>query len=108
MKKQNFEEKNEQIKAAFHALKREHPERLTTRLNLSWSNWGFGVVPGDGYVPTIWDEYRRILAAWAASPDLELMERYTFYERAKKAYAIVTTSEAARYANVILKKGIVS
>ena len=30
-----------------------------------------------------------------------------FYERAKKAYAVVATSEKALYANVILKKGVI-
>eukprot|EP01111_Echinosteliopsis_oligospora_P009245 TRINITY_DN2677_c0_g1_i1.p1 TRINITY_DN2677_c0_g1~~TRINITY_DN2677_c0_g1_i1.p1 ORF type:complete len:146 (+),score=39.16 TRINITY_DN2677_c0_g1_i1:34-471(+) len=35
------------------------------------------------------------------------IERFAFYERAKKAYAIVATSETALYANVILKKGII-
>ena len=43
MKKQNFELKNEKIKAAFDELKAEHPERFEKRLNLSWSNWGFGI-----------------------------------------------------------------
>lgn len=45
MKPQNYELKNEKIRAAFAALKKEHPERLKTRLNLSWSNWGFGIEP---------------------------------------------------------------
>ena len=43
MKKQNFEIKNDTIKQAFEKLKQEHPERLKRRLNLSWSNWGFGL-----------------------------------------------------------------
>ncbi len=43
MKSQNFELKNEKIKAAFLELKRKHPEQLKQRLNLSWSNWGFGI-----------------------------------------------------------------
>jgi sugar phosphate isomerase/epimerase len=42
MAKQNFEAKNERIRAAFGDLKRKHPDRLKARLNLSWSNWGFG------------------------------------------------------------------
>jgi D-psicose/D-tagatose/L-ribulose 3-epimerase len=45
MKKQNYELKNEKIHAAFLALKKDHPERLKQRLNLSWSNWGFGIEP---------------------------------------------------------------
>ena len=39
MKRQRFEEKNEQIKARFTALKLKKPNRL----NLAWSNWGFGM-----------------------------------------------------------------
>jgi len=42
-KKQNFELKNDTIRANFLDLKRNHPDRLRRRLNLSWSNWGFGM-----------------------------------------------------------------
>ena len=66
------------------------------------------VVPGDPTKPTIWEEYRRILkAADANFKDFEFVERFDFYERAKQAYAILATGEAAIYANIILKKGIV-
>ncbi len=43
MNPQNFETKNEQIRAAFAKLKKSDPKRLKARLNLSWSNWGFGL-----------------------------------------------------------------
>jgi D-psicose/D-tagatose/L-ribulose 3-epimerase len=43
VKKQNFELKNETIRQSFLDLKKNHPERLKRRLNLSWSNWGFGI-----------------------------------------------------------------
>ena len=43
MQKQNYELKNEKIKSAFLDLKQNHPEQLTGPLNLSWSNWGFGI-----------------------------------------------------------------
>ena len=42
---QPFEIKNQKIRQAFEELKRSHPERLKRKLNLSWSNWGFGVEP---------------------------------------------------------------
>ncbi len=42
--KQHFEEKNARIEAGFRELKKS-PEKLRTRLNLSWSNWGFGREP---------------------------------------------------------------
>ncbi len=43
MKKQNYEIANEKIQTAFLELKKNHPEKLQKRLNLSWSNWGFGI-----------------------------------------------------------------
>lgn len=43
MKKQNFETKTEKIRTAFTELKKKRPEKFKTRLNLSWSNWGFGL-----------------------------------------------------------------
>lgn len=43
MKKQNFENKNDKIKNAFIEFKKKNPEKLKRRLNLSWSNWGFGM-----------------------------------------------------------------
>jgi len=37
---------------------------------------------------------------------VDLIERFAFYERAKKAYCIVSTGETALYGNAILKKGV--
>jgi sugar phosphate isomerase/epimerase len=45
MKKQRYEQKSEKIRQAFLELKRKSPERLSRRLDLSWSNWGFGLEP---------------------------------------------------------------
>jgi D-psicose/D-tagatose/L-ribulose 3-epimerase len=42
-KKQCFEQKNDKILNAFVELKKNHPEKLQRRLELSWSNWGFGL-----------------------------------------------------------------
>ena len=42
MTKQNFEKKNDRINERFRALKKASPQKFKTRLNLSWSNWGFG------------------------------------------------------------------
>jgi L-fucose mutarotase len=65
------------------------------------------VVPGDDTKPTIWEQYRSIVVASGEKfSDFEFIERFAFYERAKKAYAVVATSEKALYANVILKKGV--
>jgi D-psicose/D-tagatose/L-ribulose 3-epimerase len=43
MSKQHFEEKNTVIQEKFEALKKSKPKALKQRLNLSWSNWGFGL-----------------------------------------------------------------
>jgi len=65
------------------------------------------VVPGDKTKPTIWEEYRKIIKASGEKfSDFELVERFAFYERAKKAYAVVASGEKALYANIILKKGV--
>jgi sugar phosphate isomerase/epimerase len=45
MKKQIYELKNEKIRSAFLELKKNHPAKFEKRLNLSWSNWGFGIEP---------------------------------------------------------------
>ena len=54
----------------------------------------------------IWDEYRAIVAEHTDKEPV-FLERFAFYERAKKAYCVVVTGERAIYANVILKKGVV-
>ena len=67
------------------------------------------LVPGDDRKPTIWEDYRKIIAdSGEKFEDFEFVERFAFYERAKKAYAVVATSEGALYANIILKKGIIA
>ena len=43
MNLQNFEKKNAKIRAQFEELKSTNPQRFEQRLNLSWSNWGFGM-----------------------------------------------------------------
>ena len=65
------------------------------------------VVEGDNVRPTIWEEYKKIAAAKDPNVRADFEERFAFYERAKKAYAIVATGEEAVYANIILKKGVI-
>ena len=60
-------------------------------------------VPGDSLDPKVEEKYRKALDY---SGEIERMERYAFYERAKKAYAVVISGETAKYGNVILKKGV--
>ncbi|KAL3863442.1 hypothetical protein ACJMK2_005198 [Sinanodonta woodiana] len=56
---------------------------------------------------TIWDTYKDIInKAENQTVGIEMVERFSFYERAKKAFAVVHTGETAQYGNIILKKGV--
>jgi len=66
------------------------------------------VTPGDDCVPVIWDEYKEIIAKHEPNAKVEEVERFAYYERAKKAYAVLQTGETAIYANIILKKGVIT
>ena len=67
------------------------------------------VVPGDPTKPTIWEEYRRIISSHESDFDqFGMIERFAFYDRARRAYAVIATGETALYANIILKKGVVT
>jgi len=57
--------------------------------------------------PPIWQEYSKCILRREGDRHVELVERFEFYDRAKKAYAVVATGETELYANVILKKGVV-
>lgn len=65
------------------------------------------VAPGDDYKPEIWKEYKNILQASGELHSIGYIERFAFYERAKKSFAVIASGEEALYANVILKKGVV-
>ena len=67
------------------------------------------VMPGDPVETPIWDTYKEIVAKHdkRGAACVGNIERFQFYEEAKKAYAIIATGESAVYANVMLQKGVV-
>lgn len=69
------------------------------------------IVPGDNVETPIWEKYRKIVEQSEESDGIrngfEHIERYKFYERARRSFVIVATSEPALYANIIIKKGVV-
>ncbi|MBQ6634407.1 MAG: fucose isomerase [Ruminococcus sp.] len=67
------------------------------------------VMPGDNAKTPIWDEYKAIIARHdeRGAGAVGEIERFAFYEEAKKAYAIIATGETAIYANIMLQKGVV-
>ena len=58
--------------------------------------------------PAIWEEYKKIASNNDKNFECGQLERFSFYERVKQAYAVIATGEEAVYANVIIKKGVIS
>lgn len=60
--------------------------------------------------PKIWSKYEEIIKAYDdenAFCQFDFVDRHLFYEESGKAYAIVTTATTARYANIVLQKGVI-
>ena len=57
----------------------------------------------------IWDEYKKIISKHddRGADALGNIDRFDFYEEAKKCYAIIATGESAIYANIMLQKGVI-
>ena len=66
-------------------------------------------VPGDNADVSIWKTYEKLIEQneERGASVIDKLERFAFYEEAKKAYAVIATSETSQYANVILQKGCV-
>ncbi len=68
------------------------------------------VMKGDTVETPIWSTYEAIVEAHdeRGKNAIGQIERFAFYEEAKKAYAIIATGESALYANIMLQKGVVT
>lgn len=68
------------------------------------------VAPGDKVETPIWDTYKEIVSKYdeRGAAAVGNIERFTFYDEARKVYAIIATGEAALYANVMLQKGVIA
>lgn len=67
------------------------------------------VMPGDSVETPIWESYKEIVKSADKRGENAIgeIERFTFYEEARGAYAIIATGESALYANIMLQKGVV-
>lgn len=64
-------------------------------------------VEGDNLDPTVEEAYMKAVRKhWPDTPPIARIERFAFYERAKRAFAVVMTGETAKYGNIILIKGV--
>ncbi|MEC0241646.1 L-fucose mutarotase [Paenibacillus dokdonensis] len=66
------------------------------------------VMPGDPVETPVWDVYRGLVDKAEEGIEFAEIERFEFYERAQKAYAVVATGEKALYGNLILSKGVIA
>ena len=60
--------------------------------------------------PEIWKVYFDIISQYDVEhnfKEFELIERLKFYDYSETAFAVVPTGTSARYANIILQKGVV-
>ncbi len=62
---------------------------------------------GDTEIPEIWGEYADIAKSADDNYKPATLERFAFYEQAKKAYCVIATGEEKIYANIILQKGVI-
>jgi L-fucose mutarotase len=44
---------------------------------------------------------------WPGTPAIKKIDRFAFYERAQKAFAVVLTGSTVKYGCIILKKGVI-
>ena len=66
------------------------------------------VVDDPGAVPEVQQEIHAIARnAEGRDIDVERVERFAFYERARRAFAVVATSEARPYGCVLFVKGVI-
>ncbi len=66
------------------------------------------IVGNPDAVPEIVSEFQGIIDQTADNPaKVTGVERFSFYERAKQAFAVVQTGETRLYGNIILKKGVI-
>lgn len=65
------------------------------------------VVQGDTLDPAVEADYVEVIQKHSyGAPAPERIDRYAFYERARKAFVIVMTGETRKYGNLLLKKGV--
>lgn len=81
---QNYEVTRAALVERFEIFKAENPQKLSERLNLSWSNWGFGIEPLE------------VSAARLARNDVENIELHGNHYGDSLGYALEETTRILR------------
>lgn len=64
-------------------------------------------VPGDAMGVGVLEDVKAVLAYHHVNaPPIVFEERFRFYDRARKAFAVLSTGETRKYGNVLVKKGV--
>ncbi len=57
--------------------------------------------------PYIWEDFKRIVKKHEPDREIDELDRLSFYDRTREAYATVQTGETAPYGCIVLRKGVV-
>ena len=64
-------------------------------------------ISGDQLDPVAEASYRQAIDRyWPATPPIQCIGRFDFYDRAKQAFAVLMTGETEQYGNILQKKGV--
>jgi L-fucose mutarotase len=64
-------------------------------------------VAGDTVDSLVRQNYEMVISRYSThAMKLGEIERFAFYERASKAYAVIMTGDTTKYGNILLKKGV--
>lgn len=68
---------------------------------------GMAVVGDPNARQPIFENFEEIVRRHEPAMSFSTVERFAFYDRAKKAAAVIQTGETRLYGNILLKKGII-
>ena len=64
-------------------------------------------VPGDTVDPLVRQNYETVLSRHSTETiKVGEIERFAFYERTSKAFAVIMSGDTTKYGNILLKKGV--
>ena len=64
-------------------------------------------VPGDTIDPLVRQNYEKVLSRHSTETmKVGEIERFAFYERTSKAFAVIMSGDTTKYGNILLKKGV--
>jgi L-fucose mutarotase len=67
------------------------------------------VVGDPARVPAPVRDFQPVIDAAAGRPvAIDRLERFAFYDRARAAFAVLATGDARKYANIIVRKGVIA